>query len=202
MLVYLVTNNVNGKQYVGQTSRTAEQRWAEHVSPREKPGCTYLWNAVCKYGPESFSVKTLVIVGSKWEMDLYEKGMIKALNTKSPNGYNLTDGGDGCFGYVFTEEQRKKVSVGQLGRKMSEKARQKLLERNKGNKFSLGVKMPEEHRLKLIRLNTGFKQSEETKRNMSIAQRGRKHSEETKRKISEAAKRRYQKEVPQCPSAM
>lgn len=197
MFVYLITNNINGKKYIGQTSRRLEDRWAEHIKPRGKPGCTYLWRAICKYGPEAFSIKPLVIVESKWEMDLYEAGMIKALNTKSPNGYNLTDGGDGVVGYTFTDEQRKKVSIGQIGRKMSEKSRQKLLERNKSNTFSLGIKMPEEHRLKLIKINTGSKMSEEVKKRMSVAHLGKKHTDETKRKLSQSAKRRYQKEAQQ-----
>jgi group I intron endonuclease len=188
MFVYLVTNKIDGKQYIGQTSKTVEARWQDHITVRNRPSCSYLHNAICKHGADNFKIETLVQVGSKWEMDRYEIGMIKALNTKAPNGYNLTDGGDGVLGFVFSEEQRRKVSEGLLGRKMSEKARQKLLERNAGNKFSLGSKMPEEHRLKLIALNTGSKPSEKTRMKMSEAQKGRKHLLETRLKMSEVQK--------------
>jgi len=193
MLVYLITNKINGKKYVGQTTKTLEQRWFDHINVRKRPSCSYLHSAINKHGPENFEIKTLVIVGTKWEMDLYESGMIKALNTKAPNGYNLTDGGDGCQGYVFTEEQRRKVSSVQMGRKMSDLSRQKLLERNKGNKFSSGVKMTEEHRLRLLKINKEREQSKEERAKRSLAQIGRKHTEETKQKISDAAKRRYAK---------
>jgi predicted GIY-YIG superfamily endonuclease len=29
--IYLITNSVNGKVYVGQTTKTLQQRWAGHV---------------------------------------------------------------------------------------------------------------------------------------------------------------------------
>src|ERR1700677_2432543 len=186
MFVYLVTNKINGKQYVGQhSSNNLEWYWRRCVrsairnsASKDKKPCLY--NAIRKYGGDSFIIRPLVIVGTKWEMDLYEIGMIKALNTKRPNGYNLTDGGDGT-----------------LGRKMTKKSKEKLLQRNKGNKFSSGVPMPEEHRLKLIRINTGSKRTEEVLRKMSEAHKGLKHTEETKRKMSESAKRRYSKEANQ-----
>ena len=192
MLIYLITNKINGKQYVGQTSKSLDARWKDHVQIRFRPSCSYLHSAIDKYGPDNFLVEILVTVQTKEEMNFYERALIKALGTKAPDGYNLTDGGDGGAGYVFTDEQRRKVSEGQRGRKMSQKAREKLLERNKGNTFSSGVKMPEEHRLKLIAINTGSKASEETRAKMSESRKGNKnalgmkHSEETKRKIAEA----------------
>ena len=174
MFVYLVTNNINGKQYVGQHSgNNLDWYWRrcirDAIGERKRLHKPNLYNAIRKHGVENFSIVPLVIVGTKEEMDLYEKGMIKALNTKRPNGYNLTDGGDGT-----------------LGRKMTPKARQKLLERNKNNKFSLGTKMPEEHRLKLIRINTGSKRTDEIKVRMAEAHRGLKHTEEAKKKIAAA----------------
>jgi hypothetical protein len=48
---------------------------------------------------------------------MLEKFCIAAFNTRSPNGYNMTDGGDGVPGYVFTEEDRKKLGSGLRGKK-------------------------------------------------------------------------------------
>lgn len=181
MLVYLITNKINGKQYVGQTSKTLDARWYDHIKIRLRPSCSYLHSAIDKYGSDNFIVETLATVQTKEEMNFYERALIKALGTKAPHGYNLTDGGDGGAGYVFTDEQRRKVSEAQMGRKMSEKARAKLLERNAGNKFSLGVKMPEEHRLKLIAINKGSKRSQEVLDKMSVSKIGNKNASGSKR---------------------
>ena len=39
---------ITGKQYVGQTTRTLEQRWIEHCS--KSSGCVYLHNALAPNG--------------------------------------------------------------------------------------------------------------------------------------------------------
>jgi hypothetical protein len=44
---------------------------------------------------------------------------------------NLTDGGDGIQGYVFTEQDKKKMSEKALGKKMSEAARLKMSKHQK-----------------------------------------------------------------------
>ena len=196
MFVYVITNKVNGKQYVGQTSKDLNVRWGEHTRIKSVPSCGYLHNAIRKYGADNFDIKPLVIVGTKQEMDFYEKQLISVLDTKAPNGYNLTNGGDGVLGFTFSKEQKQKISKGLVGRRMSDKTRAKLLERNKNNKFSLGRTMPEEHRLMLIRINTGSTRTDDVRRRMSELHKGKKHSEETKRKMSDAAKRRHNKEAP------
>lgn len=84
---------VNGKQYVGQTSRTLEQRWREHCSSGS--GCTYLHNAIVKYGKENFKVEQIDIALDQEELDYKEQQYIRCYNTLVPNGYNLETGGNG-----------------------------------------------------------------------------------------------------------
>ena len=55
MGIYLITNRINGKKYVGQ-SKNIKQRWKEHIS-RERN--TMIHNAIKKYGEENFYFKIL-----------------------------------------------------------------------------------------------------------------------------------------------
>lgn len=82
---------VNGKQYVGQTTRTLEQRWREHCSNNSQ--CTYLHYAITKYGKENFKVEQIDIALDQDELDYKESQYIKSYNTLAPNGYNLNTGG-------------------------------------------------------------------------------------------------------------
>lgn len=83
---------VNGKQYVGQTTRTLEQRWREHCCKSSQ--CTYLHHAIEKYGKENFKVEQIDIALDKEELDYKEQQYIKCYNTLVPNGYNLDTGGN------------------------------------------------------------------------------------------------------------
>lgn len=114
---------------------------------------------------------------------------------------NLTDGGDGVVGLIFSEESRKKLS-GTLkgnqhckGRLVSEETRKKLSEANKGRpSHNKGTKHSEQTRKKLSEARKGKKMSEETRKKMSEAhkgnqyRKGKKPSQETRKKLSEANK--------------
>lgn len=98
--IYLITNNVNGKQYVGQTIRTIEERYKAHLrKSKNNKDNLYLYTAMNKYGANNFMVKEIekIICSTKKELSqlLNEKEIyyIKAYNTRKPNGYNMTDGG-------------------------------------------------------------------------------------------------------------
>ena len=118
MIVYLVTNLVNGKQYVGETVRTLVQRWYQHTLVKSGKR-TVLRSAISKYGVENFKVETLGTYLSKKEMDDAERFYIKNLNTMVPNGYNRTEGGDGCSGLNISKETREKMSKAKKGKRLS-----------------------------------------------------------------------------------
>ena len=85
--VYLVTNTVNGKQYVGKTIWPINTRWNCHVSSA-KVHDTCLYRAIRKYGRDSFSLSVLEEVSSEEELNEAEKRWIVELTTRVPNGYN------------------------------------------------------------------------------------------------------------------
>ena len=106
MIIYLFTNKVNGKKYVGQTTRPFEHRFSEH---RRKD--SLLSRAFKKYGIENFEHEILDTASDMDELNEKEIFWIKRLNTKRPNGYNLCDGGDNTKGYRHTEEAKQKMSA-------------------------------------------------------------------------------------------
>jgi adenylate kinase family enzyme len=57
--------------------------------------CRYLNSTINKYGAENFKCE-LIATCNIDELDIYEVKYISDLNTKYPNGYNLTNGGQKC----------------------------------------------------------------------------------------------------------
>lgn len=87
--IYVITNKVNGKQYVGQTSRSIETRYDEHCYDDRSTSAIH--QAIKKYGVSNFKVEQLEQVDLTL-LDEKEKYWIKKLNTFE-NGYNKTAGG-------------------------------------------------------------------------------------------------------------
>lgn len=149
--VYLVTFP-NGKQYVGITTATMEVRKSEHKS-RARHGRSFAIHAALNKYVNQEIWEVLKICDSYEEAKELEKKYIKDLKTMSPNGYNLTQGGDGIKGKVFTDEQRKRLS-----------------EAHKG------YVMPQSVVDKIANSNRGKRRSDEAKARMSSAQKGKKLS--------------------------
>lgn len=102
MIIYCITNKINGKQYVGQTVRSAEERFKQHCRDKKM----YISKAIRKYGKENFIVE--VIDSALLIDDLNEKEIywIDKFKTKKPNGYNLCNGGDNTFGFNHRPESK------------------------------------------------------------------------------------------------
>lgn len=126
--VYLLTNTVNGKRYVGISSDGAEARWRQHNYDAKNRPVTALHHAIRKYAPESFTVEVLERCLNFDMLKIREIHWIARLKTKAPRGYNLTDGGDGVFGYKPTPETIRRISLAHLGKKKSPEMRAKMRE--------------------------------------------------------------------------
>src|ERR1039458_2806773 len=161
---------MNDKQYVGQTIGTLEQRWKEHTGSNTN---SFLHKAIRKYGKDNFLVEKIHECGTKEEMDFVEMFYIALLITKAPNGYNLTDGGEGTIG----REPWNKGLIGAQtcwtkGIKMSAEARQNM---SLAHKCNISPKKGKE----------GHKHSEETKNKLREMVLGRKLSDVTKLRSEE-----------------
>lgn len=135
-LIYLVTNLINGKLYVGQTCRTWKRRWDLHCWKAEnnKDG-NYFANAIKKHGLENFFMEEITTVKGRAEANKLETFFIRWYDTMDrTRGYNCTSGGDG--GFLFSDESREKLSISQkaLERKMTPENKEALIKRNLGSK--------------------------------------------------------------------
>ena len=95
--IYLVTNLINGKKYVGQTTRTIEKRWKEHQEGAFISRLDfYFYKALRKYGIENFEIKEI----EQCSNELLDEKEIEYIEYYKSfyiyrQGYNLTRGGKG-----------------------------------------------------------------------------------------------------------
>lgn len=122
-LIYLATNLVNSKGYVGQTRRPLWSRRRDHESGYG--GALLLWRAIEKYGPDSFEWSVVFADVPDEELDELEIDAIVVHRTLAPNGYNLDTGGG-----KWTDLQRERIGaanrIALTGRTLSEKHRESI----------------------------------------------------------------------------
>lgn len=104
MIIYKVTNKINGKVYIGQTTQKLEKRWKDHCKKSNKSAISL---AVSKYGEENFKIKQILVCESVEQMNKREVMCIKMFNSLFPNGYNIEIGGKNR---KLSESTRKKLS--------------------------------------------------------------------------------------------
>ncbi|ETT37032.1 hypothetical protein C161_11003 [Paenibacillus sp. FSL R5-192] len=113
--IYVITNKVNGKRYVGYTSKGYESRFNDHIKQSRGSSERYLCRAIRKYGKDQFYTELIEQVETLAEAAEREKHFIGKMKTfahnKDAHGYNATLGGEGMNGAVFSKETRKKISV-------------------------------------------------------------------------------------------
>lgn len=176
-IVYVVTNLINGKKYVGATRRTLAIRKQEHRKPSQLKFKDSFQEALKKYGIDNFEWKIYCYCDPE-KIDLMEQEIIKMLDTYN-SGYNMTIGGKGTKGHrnhrkytdeerqilrekmigntyakgkshAVSEETRKKLSISLRGRVWSDELRDILLPHLRQlNESRKGIPLPEETRKKM-----------------------------------------------------
>ena len=118
--VYVHTNKINGKKYIGITSQKPEARWGVN-------GSRYLYEdtrtksafakALHKYGWENFTHEILFEGLTEAEAKQKERELITKYRTyvgfKDCAGYNMTLGGDGAPLYETEEERKAAIKASQ-----------------------------------------------------------------------------------------
>ena len=135
-IIYVATNKINGKKYVGQTRQPLRRRLSGHVYD-SRHGCKLPFcRAIAKYGINGFDFEEFAF--SDELLDCEEINFIARLKTNSPNGYNISNGGGGSLGkkYKMTEEHKSKIAAKRMGKKHTEETK-KLI-----GALKIGKKLP------------------------------------------------------------
>jgi group I intron endonuclease len=171
MLVYKITNKINGMLYIGITTKSVEARWKRHLAWSNWSKPYSLHHAIKDFGVNNFLIDTIATASSLKELKDLEKKFIQQYDSLKPNGYNMTRGGQGVSGYKFTDEVRKVMSDKAKCRpSISPETRLKL------SLSRIGKAMPREGVEKARAARIGQIRSFEQK--LSMSQGRRKYSEE------------------------
>lgn len=106
--VYITTNHVNGKQYIGQRKYDKQGKWKEYLGSG-----IILSRAIEKYGLENFSKEIIEECKTKKILNDREIYWINYYNAvESDNFYNIASGGDGGNTIAgYTDDQRNLLST-------------------------------------------------------------------------------------------
>lgn len=129
MIIYKITNLINGKAYVGQTTQSINSRISKHINAKD--GYRPLTKAIRKYGKDNFKIEIIDWANHQTELNYKEWLWIYKLNTISPSGYNLKDGGRNG---AISEKQKKIISLANSKRAWTEESKNKISLANKGRK--------------------------------------------------------------------
>lgn len=178
MIIYKITNKVNGKIYIGQTIRSLESRWWDHCKPSAKQ---VIGHCINKYGKENFTIEQIDSANSLDELNEKEVYWINFFDSRNKEiGYNIAFGGENK---IMTDEIKEKLSIANSGKKkppMSEEHRRKLSEAAKRRVIT------QETRDKISKSHKGLKPDDETRKKLSAAKKGKKLSKEEREKRIQA----------------
>lgn len=180
--IYLITNTLNNKIYIGKHS-------TDNLDDGYMGSGILICKAEKKYGLENFTKEYLAFCDTEEKLNWFEKFYIKKFNARQV-GYNLTNGGDGGRtpgswekGHIDSFETRKKKSISHTGKKrkpMKEETRTKISNTKSGTKVP---KLSESLKGRTSPFK-GCQHTEETKQKLRKPK-----TEEHKQKLSEAQKR-------------
>lgn len=113
--IYKVTCTATGRGYIGITMFSPSDRWKQHVSDaRRKKRNGALQRAILKYGPDGFELTVLASVLGRDAAAAAERHYIIEHRTRSPNGFNMSDGGEWEAGFKLSEDLCRQRSKGMI----------------------------------------------------------------------------------------
>lgn len=134
IFVYVITNRLNKKTYVGQT-KNLRDRWNQHRCEARRGNKSPLYRAIRKYGEKNFTVKTVECFFTRKEASYFERALIDFMkSTSHRHGYNVDLGGHTAGKH--SKETKRKIGYASRGRKHSKETRRRMSASQKGKKRS------------------------------------------------------------------
>lgn len=117
MVIYKVTNILDGKSYIGQTINTAEARWKRHQQDAlSRQLDTHFARAIRKYGVDNFKLEVIDTAECQEELTNKEIFWIKFYNSIE-EGYNETTAKEKCGGNTYKSKTEEELKI--IGEKIS-----------------------------------------------------------------------------------
>ncbi len=177
--IYKTTNKKNHKVYIGQKIGSVRMNYLGSG--------LYIRRAINKYGEKNFKLEVLAYGKTKKQIDQLEKDFIASYRKQlgREKVYNLTDGGEGCWGLHPSKAQRKRWSKLRRGKNLARFPRSHFVKmaKKRGTPWNLGLTKETDERVKksakqlegrpcIFKGKKGlFKHTEKAKRKMRRSQK-------------------------------
>jgi group I intron endonuclease len=184
-IIYKVTNILDGKVYVGQTTSRLSVRRAQHLCEARRGTGTYFYNAIRCHGESNFIWEVLVESHSAEDLNAQEIKFIKEFDSTNPSkGYNGKEGGSRGKNTKATRQKigksvsnskrfREAMKNPKLRSERSKRASQRIWPES--TKKSMSKTRLEKIASGDIKVRKGFRNTKEHNKAISEGLSGRKH---------------------------
>lgn len=200
--VYALRNTIDGRIYVGSTTRAMRTRWAEHRKALRKGDhhSIFLQRAWIKHGELSFTFFVIeVVLDAAKILEREQFWLDHFQSSQKTNGYNISPTAGNCAGRIVSDATKAKIGAAATGRKPSIETRMKMAESHRGRVIS------DEAKRKISLSQKGLKRaplSAEHRANISAGGKGKKRSPETRAKLSVVASARVMSDATRAKIAI
>jgi group I intron endonuclease len=182
--IYIFTNKLNGKKYVGE-SVDIKERLMKYRYPKPMRAFEH---ALIKYGVDGFDLEIVYFPHhNKNDLIEIERLLIREYDCLVPYGYNICEKGTDRTGIRCSDETKEKLMIANKGKTYSDETKKKKRDSMMGKSCS------EDTKKKISLSNTGRTRSDDAKKKMSGAKLGKPRDLETRQKISDFQKNRVRK---------
>lgn len=189
-IIYLITNNLDGRNYVGKHKLRKNEKpesrsymgKGKHIQSSEK-----------KWGIKNFSKEVLAICYSEDILNILEREYISLYRSIGKAEYNHADGGEGGHGKL-TKESIEKIRLKNIGKKLSDETKRKLSEYHKNPSEETRKRMSDAQKRRTTHYRDSLTEEQKIELNKKISKSIKNsekfqkavHSQEFKEKISKA----------------